>query len=330
MNSIFPWQKALWQKFKQHWQMNRVAHAWVFTGPDGVGKEYFTNHLMNKIICRETIEEYPCKQCQHCLLFAAKNHPDVMILSPNAGEIIKIEQIRMLAKFVERTPLLSNYRVIMINNAHQMNIYASNALLKTLEEPTANTFLFLITTQSSLLLPTIKSRCQKMVFYSPSFEEAHSWLTKSKLFSNVKEDELSILFKLTNRAPLKMKTLLEQDTLTLRKLLYASLVNLFQGKLSPLKAASDWQEKDFALTLYFLESLVSDVMKWQLLQEPNYIINTDYLLEIKKTAAQMNIKKGWQYIKLIHNMYEHYLSLANVNSLLSLEKLFIHWTLLCS
>ena len=157
-----------------------VHHAWLFQGPDGVGKELAAVGLAQALTCPEAPFE-GCGACSSCLRVAKRNHPDVTWLMPEdelvnrglAGRSdfthvpsrdIRIEQIRKLQERLAFRSLEARYKVALIVTAHAMNPPAQNALLKTLEEPPKDTVLVLVTSAPDKLLPTIRSRCAKAQF----------------------------------------------------------------------------------------------------------------------------------------------------------------------
>ena len=118
----------------------------------------------------ELLSASPCGQCHSCQLFEAKNHPD--FLFPNTDKsLIGVDEVRQASLFLTKTSQLSGSQVVIIHPANTMTESASNALLKTLEEPTNNSFLFLLSTDKNQLLPTIISRSQFLTLPEPTKEE---------------------------------------------------------------------------------------------------------------------------------------------------------------
>lgn len=142
----------------------RLAHAYLFLGPEGVGKRLTALTLAKAMNCQSPPKEGDsCEKCSSCLKVNSSNHADVLLLEPE-GEVIKIEQIRSLQRRLHYRPLEGGRRVCLVDSADKMNAAASNALLKTLEEPPDMTHLILVTSRPHLLLPTILSRCQWVKF----------------------------------------------------------------------------------------------------------------------------------------------------------------------
>ncbi|MFH0969050.1 MAG: AAA family ATPase [Patescibacteria group bacterium] len=157
---------------------NKIAQAYLFSGPERVGK--FT---LAKIFAKSLIQRKPSK-----LENDNKNIPDLIIIEPEVEEKkgvikekdIKIEKIREIQKDLALFPYSGKFKVLIINNAHRMTVSAQNALLKILEEPNETSVIILITHEESKILPTIKSRCQKLSFSLASAEEIVNIVSDSK------------------------------------------------------------------------------------------------------------------------------------------------------
>ncbi len=146
-------------------ERDRLHHAYLFTGPPGVGKRTTAFAMAAVLNCdrRQKHAFAPnCGECSSCHRIDSANHPDVTLVEP-PNTVITIDQIRELQKG-SRTPYEAPFRIIVIDDAHAMTQEAANALLKTLEEPPPNTILFVVTDQPHRLLDTIISRCQRMRF----------------------------------------------------------------------------------------------------------------------------------------------------------------------
>ena len=157
-----------------------VPHAWLFVGPEGVGKELAATRFAQALTCPEKPME-GCGVCSSCLRVLKRNHPDVTWLMPEDEQIargiagrsdfdhspsrdIRVEQVRNLQERLSFRALEAKYKVALLVTADAMNPQAQNALLKTLEEPPRDTVLVLISAMPDRLLPTIRSRCAKAWF----------------------------------------------------------------------------------------------------------------------------------------------------------------------
>ncbi|MFO6082911.1 DNA polymerase III subunit delta', partial [Pseudomonas aeruginosa] len=157
MADIYPWQQALWSQLGGRAQH---AHAYLLYGPAGIGKRALAEHWAAQLLCQRPAAAGACGECKACQLLAAGTHPDYFVLEPEEAEKpIRVDQVRDLVGFVVQTAQLGGRKVVLLEPAEAMNVNAANALLKSLEEPSGDTVLLLISHQPSRLLPTIKSRC---------------------------------------------------------------------------------------------------------------------------------------------------------------------------
>lgn len=140
----------------------RPAHAYLFTGIEGIGKKRVALHLARLLNCPDA-ESDKDGTCHVCRRIMSGNHPDVLVESPERN-IIRIERIRSLRNFFRYAPVEGRFRVAVLDDAHAMNRSSQNALLKTLEEPPPGRILILVTANPFLLLPTVRSRCRRVRF----------------------------------------------------------------------------------------------------------------------------------------------------------------------
>ncbi len=144
---------------------NRVAHAYLFEGPDGCGRRTTALALVQALFCKEPVNGDACGNCSSCRKLASGNHPDLHQLSPFPDKRdISIEQIRELQQQLFLRPFEAKRKACLIEPAERMNEKSANALLKTLEEPPGHAIIILLTPQADLLLSTIRSRCQHLRF----------------------------------------------------------------------------------------------------------------------------------------------------------------------
>ncbi len=142
----------------------RLSHAYLFTGPKGVGKETTAWAFLFHLFCKEN-KENPCGTCLSCKKIDKEIHPDILKIFPEKREIT-IKQIREIINFIKYRPLEAEYKVIFIKEAEKMNLEAANALLKSLEEPPSYVIFILLSENFTRLLPTIVSRSQIVKFRS--------------------------------------------------------------------------------------------------------------------------------------------------------------------
>lgn len=151
--------------------LNKLSHAYIFSGPEGVGKKTTALRLAQILVCSVNTG---CGDCPQCKSFAQLTNPDVLLVE--SPETIKIEEIRDLIRKLSLKPYMAKRKVAIIDHAEDMTSEAANSLLKVMEEPKSETTIILITANPNRLLPTIRSRAQKIIFGSVIFEEYSSLL----------------------------------------------------------------------------------------------------------------------------------------------------------
>lgn len=161
-----------------------LPHAMVFSGPAGIGKMKLALALAQSLVCQEPAGGKACGYCGACIRVEKNQSESVRVVSPD-GLQIKISQVREILDFLSLASDSQN-RVVIIDQANQMNPQASNALLKTLEEPPQDVFFILTTTDVRLLMPTIRSRSQIISFKALTLENLQrinpglaSWMYRS-------------------------------------------------------------------------------------------------------------------------------------------------------
>lgn len=178
-------QEASEATFLQALETGRLHHAWLLTGPEGVGKASFAYRAARRLLgARPDPGQGPLgSQLDDPVTrqVSARSHPDLLVLEKlgEDGKVrrnIPVEEARRLPEFFAMAPASAPYRVAIIDAADDLNVNAANAVLKTLEEPPARGILFLVSHAPGKLLPTIRSRCRRMGFAAWSQAELTDWL----------------------------------------------------------------------------------------------------------------------------------------------------------
>jgi DNA polymerase-3 subunit delta' len=195
--TIFPWQVDAWAQLQQ--MRERLPHAILFHGPEGIGKTAFAERFAQSMLCQSPRPNGDaCDECESCNWFAQYSHPDYRRVRPEIlddeaedgadedgkkskasktpSKDIKIDQIRALADFMNISTHRQGMRVVVLYPAEALNTAAANALLKTLEEPPPDTLFLLSSNGLDRLLPTILSRCRKFALMMPPMDAALAWL----------------------------------------------------------------------------------------------------------------------------------------------------------
>lgn len=183
---------------------NRLAHAYLFVGQDGVGKIKVANLFIKSLFCNQSgsqPENYPCLSCEHCRQIENNIHPDIIKLAKDSQDkSIGIDQIRLMIERLSLKSFIAKYKVALIEGAECLSEEAANALLKTLEEPSGETVIILTTDSIFTLPPTIVSRCQLVKFYPIAREVLSEYVGKNfKIDKKIAESMVRLSLGLPGR-----------------------------------------------------------------------------------------------------------------------------------
>lgn len=143
---------------------NRISHAYLFWGPEGVGKKLTAKAFAKSVLCLNS-EEMGCNECSTCIRIEKECHPDLVIVKPlGKTRLISVDNIEEINNLAQFRPYEGNRRFVIFDAAERIGIPAQNHFLKTLEEPPSDTTFILITSYPGLILQTIRSRCQPVRF----------------------------------------------------------------------------------------------------------------------------------------------------------------------
>ncbi|MBN2395296.1 MAG: DNA polymerase III subunit delta', partial [Candidatus Atribacteria bacterium] len=160
-------------------KLDRIGHAYLFTGEEGIGKKLIAIAFSKAMNCTHLSKDQdPCNHCLSCQKIESGLSPDFQIISP-INDSIKIDQIREIKKNIFLKPLENRKKIIIIDHADLMTIEASNSLLKILEEPPEFAVFILISAFPKALLPTILSRCYQMMFKPLEIEQQLDIITRN-------------------------------------------------------------------------------------------------------------------------------------------------------
>lgn len=287
------WLLGIQQQLSQQIHDKKLPHALLFSGVDGAGQEEIANWLINILLClnlkkvfnqeepaRNPFTIQACGHCKTCQLFANDSYPDHMTIV-NDKNTIGVDAIRKLSQFFEKTAHIGQAKTALVNHADTMTVSAANALLKTLEEPTSESFIILTTGSRDTLLPTIISRCQKIEIRPPVGEKLLAAYNKQSedVFVN-----LSHLSELTDEsATIAFKAFREK---------VEHFLCVYQHRtdiLSTLVERSDGYR--------WLEKILVDLMRrqwgWQTIQRQDRqgrVLNKEQLWQIYNLVQVANVK----------------------------------------
>lgn len=183
-------QKHITQTLKNALANDKVAHAYLFSGPRGTGKTSIAKILAKAVNCIEAPVDNPCNVCENCLGIQNGTISDVIEI--DAASNNGVDEIRELRDKVKYLPGYVKYKVYIIDEVHMLSQGAFNALLKTLEEPPAHVIFILCTTELQKVLPTIQSRCQRFDFKAISTIDIIEKLKEIIAQENIKIEEDAI------------------------------------------------------------------------------------------------------------------------------------------
>jgi DNA polymerase-3 subunit delta' len=141
-------------------ERSRLPGALLLAGPSGVGKKKLALEVACALVCESPSAAGACARCHACLRSARGIHPDVFLIEPATANAMKIDQVRDAVRDILSRPFEGRARAFVLDEAHLLTEEASNALLKSLEEPPPTSHVLLVTASPQTLLPTIRSRCQ--------------------------------------------------------------------------------------------------------------------------------------------------------------------------
>jgi DNA polymerase-3 subunit delta' len=295
-------------------EKDHVAHALLFTGIDGVGKQTAAKAMAMAMNCLTSKGALACRGCSSCRKTLSGNHPDLIIVNPS-GVFIKIDQIRSLKKRLMFAPILGGRRIVIVNDAHTMNVEASNAMLKTLEEPPDNTHVVLTAQQTSDLLPTIVSRCQHIAFEPLSPESIAKLIRKRQDVDEATARAMAVLAKGSLGKALSADV---EQWMAWKKDLIESIIDLPNAPVHTLFGFAEGLARDKdrlhdaleVITVWFRDLMVSKL-------HPEKILNQDRVEEIRRTAGGYTVDDLLEKIMTVSSI-QRAIS-GNANRRLALE-----------
>ena len=231
---------------------DRVAGAYLFSGPEGVGKATCARVLAAALNC-ETVPGLGChdtERCSSCHKFLQGTHPDLIQLSPD-GQFIKIDQVRALEELLSFAPHEGRHRLVLIDGADRLNTNAANALLKSVEEPRPRTLFVLVSSAAHRVTATLVSRCQRVRFVPLEQEVVLSILAGKELEAD--EAQLQAAASYCEGSAGRALRLLEGDQ-------FATLERLVDGLVEASRGDRTTQIFDVALEAGRERQVINDAL----------------------------------------------------------------------
>lgn len=323
LTAPLPWQTVQWAHLMRLRAERRLPHAILLRGPTGTGKALLAAGLGQTLLCASPdANGVACGACKPCHLVLAGTHPDWQTIEPEEGaRQIKVDQIRELVEFATKKAQMDGYRVVVIRPAEAMNINAANALLKSLEEPGADTVMILVSHQSSGLPATIRSRCQSLDMPMPNFAESLAWLGSQ----GVPEEQSQRLLAVAGGAPITAFGLRNDSWPGERDTLCKEYLAVLEGKAEVSQVASRWSKLPIAEVVRCLLAWHIDLHRI-LANTPEHVLNRDLIAVLQAMATRLRLSPELEafYPYLQQALYKA-TGTANPNPQLLLEAILIRW-----
>lgn len=252
--ALTPWLETAWTSLADRAAADRMPHAVLIHGQAGLLKRELALALAELLLCKDTGEE-------NSHWFAAGSHPDFVEVSPlEDSQVIRVDQIRALSQSMSLTASGdAGYRVALLHPADRMNAAASNALLKTLEEPPGKACLILVADTLHTMPATVLSRCQRIVVQTPPHAQAKSWLAHSRESSG-DAPELDHALFLAAGSPGQAALLLEHEATTSFADLLDGLSQLRSGRAEVTRLAQQISQVPMQWTLSWLQLILKQCL----------------------------------------------------------------------
>lgn len=303
----YPWLQTNFKRIYDSAQAGRLPHALLLSGAEGTGVPEFAAEIAAYRLCFQGSESGACGQCKACSLLNSGTHPDLKRLEPeNKARNIKVDQVRALVDFMSQTPQIGDWKVAIIQPAHLMNINASNALLKVLEEPPGSSLLLLATERPQVLLPTVRSRCMQMMLSGPNAQQSQGYLEAA----GMEADAGASAIKMLGNKPLMIAEWFHSDLMPSWQRVIKELAALESRQSNAVQAAQAMKDQDILQVVSWLLQYVSAKMKAAYLSDPvDQQCFTDYeRVYVSLLDARQTLDAG-----------------ANPNPQLTLESIFLDW-----
>lgn len=304
----YPWLHKTLAMLSNLQEDQRLPHALVLSGPEGIGKSALMHCLAQQLLAVDA---------KNAQLFASPDgHPDLLWLKPEGkAELIKIDQIRAIHAFLSNTAQQGGMRVVVLEQAERMNLASANALLKTLEEPGANTLIGLLTDAPQQLLPTIRSRCQLWPL-SCNLSEASEWLSAQGVPAEFGQS----VWRLCQGAPLAIAGLYNSEAWKLRQEWVLSVL----GAFDPLQLAEAYQAQPLLQMVDWQITLVNDLLRCHQ-QADSELLHAFCRPQLLACAKRCTVHKLTTYLDQCYQLKRYLQGRYYLNPLLTLEDMLIAW-----
>lgn len=318
-------QQSVIEFFRSSFNRERLAHAYIFSGPEGLGKTLLAHNLAKFLNCQEPFKEGElftdcCDRCIACRKIDNRNHPDVHWIEPSRrAEKISIDEIRLVQKEISLKPYEGKFKIFIIQEAQEMTPEAANSLLKTLEEPPSASLLLLISKNISGLLPTVLSRCQIIKFYPLDHERLTQILKKDYAVDANYAHFLAVASEGRIGRAIDLK---DEDILNEKNRIIDGVCQV--GKQPSFNLFNFKDRKKLIIQIKYLLDWFRDILIFKVGLPSSSIINTDRIEGIK---SYTNLYKPSELEQIIAKINQaHRLIEQNVNPKIALEVMLMEMT----
>ncbi len=314
----------------------RLGHAYLLTGPDQLGKTTLARLFAQALNCEAVEAERPCGVCRTCKLIANDRHPDVRLIKPEVsgrGKLsLKIETIRQLQKDLNLSAYEARYKVAILRRFDAATIGASNAFLKTLEEPPGKVMLILTANDADTLLPTISSRCRTINLRPLSPDLIAQSLA---VHWQIKEDKAYLLSYLADgRLGWAVNAAANPELLQQRQDHLAQLYEALDGNRVARFALADKLARKADLLPHVLQTWLSWWRDATLMAQKNGDAHGLHLTNIDENGRLQQFVKSWHKKETFASLKQTNLALwqleRNGNTRLVIENLLLIYPLVMS
>lgn len=319
-----PWLEPIWQSLVKRQQSGGLPHAIMLSGVRGVGKHALALKLAQWLLCdtaQKNKLDQACGQCHSCNLWHAGSHPDSQICEPEDGsKQIRVESIRQLNDFLAQTSQISKSQVVIIRPIEVMNLNAANALLKTLEEPAGSSYLILEAERYGSVLPTIRSRCQRVVVAAPAIEQGLSYLQEQGIETVV----ATMALQINQGAPLAALRWIKEESAPQQQW-FELLKQWSHGDVSLQAIAENWAKLELTDVTYWFYLVLLDGLK-EGLQVSSLQQSLQGRVKELYSGATLNLPKLLILQAKVQSILAKLLAgLGNYNKQLLCESLLLDW-----
>jgi len=315
--NIYPWQKSSWVEIFSN--ELKMPHAYIFYGPQDTEIHKFVDELIKSVLCSNpNSENFACGKCQDCL-WSKTNHPDLKVVESSfdrgekvSTDTLNVANAREVKNFLELTSHQENgKKIVVIYDAERLTIAASNALLKTVEEPPNNCLIVFTVNNLPNLLPTITSRCRLFSFPKLSIEDAKDFLRQTD------NADLINSLSLYNNSPLQLidnKEMLTNTGVVIDELKKGQEIDL-------MKVNSIWLKNGLSWIINLLQKWAYELLLCKLSEGHSYF---PYDIEVvSELALRADLGKLLTYQKSLNTIKSY--AQKTVNKDINLNSVMIEY-----